>query len=244
MPPPDPRLNGATHHYNREEIIALIFSFYQFLTTLPSLGPEDIRYPPPGGWPDITKESLVFARSEPKTDEVVALLRHLPYIDMTLKKTGHDYCIADWTRPCDWRAGWNRWYDPNDEDGVFPSWVISLTYGESKVGHWIMLATSDETVSDYVRFKWEYPPNYPADDPRSWRDRLCIDETMTLAFKHEKWKNNYLRLEWMPPVTTKYVVFGDDEYGEEMKKIYREYGWPDNFRREDCRKALLEWDAK
>lgn len=31
---------------------------------------------------------------------------------------------------------------------------------------------------------------------------------------------------------------------EEARAIYRAHGWPDTFRREECRQALLEWDRR
>jgi hypothetical protein len=29
---------------------------------------------------------------------------------------------------------------------------------------------------------------------------------------------------------------------QEVRQIYRDHGWPDNFRREGCRNALREWN--
>ena len=52
-------------------------AFYQFLTTLVFYEPADILYPPPGGWPQIREKLAPWH----KTDEVVELLRHLPYLD-------------------------------------------------------------------------------------------------------------------------------------------------------------------
>lgn len=29
---------------------------------------------------------------------------------------------------------------------------------------------------------------------------------------------------------------------QEVRQLYRDHGWPDNFRREECRQALQEWN--
>ncbi|KAF8847893.1 hypothetical protein BDZ45DRAFT_563391, partial [Acephala macrosclerotiorum] len=54
---PDPRV-GVTPKYNREATIAAVTAFYQSLSTLPHFDLSDILYPPPTGWPNITKDSF------------------------------------------------------------------------------------------------------------------------------------------------------------------------------------------
>ncbi|RHZ68418.1 hypothetical protein CDV55_103534 [Aspergillus turcosus] len=58
--PPDPRLKNPST-YNREQIIAAVTDFYQFLTTLPFVEPDDILHPPPEGWPQITTDRSLMA---------------------------------------------------------------------------------------------------------------------------------------------------------------------------------------
>ena len=62
----------------RDEIISIITNFYTFLTTYPFLHPENIKTPPASGWPS----SIVDAwRKMGKSEAVLDLLAHLPYID-------------------------------------------------------------------------------------------------------------------------------------------------------------------
>ncbi|CAI7642876.1 unnamed protein product [Penicillium pancosmium] len=67
--PPDPRLKRPST-YNRKAAIAAVTDLYEFLTTLPFIEPTDILYPPPEGWPHITRENEAFA-SPKKTDETL-----------------------------------------------------------------------------------------------------------------------------------------------------------------------------
>lgn len=38
-------------------------------------------------------------------------------------------------------------------------------------------------------------------------------------------------------------MFGDEaDFLQQVRAIYRAHGWPYSFRREECKKALKEWD--
>jgi hypothetical protein len=58
----------------------------RFLTRIPFIDPEDIMYPPSSGWPNITAERFALLG---KTDTVVDLLKHLPYIRNHGKAQSH-----------------------------------------------------------------------------------------------------------------------------------------------------------
>lgn len=68
--------------YSKDEIVAEITSFYKFLVRL-YIPAEKINYPPPGGWPQLTPQSLAFLG---KTDIAMDLIRHLPYISLSDRK--------------------------------------------------------------------------------------------------------------------------------------------------------------
>jgi hypothetical protein len=63
--------------FDRDATVAAIRDYYHFLTKM-YLDGDRIMEPPPGGWPDITPEIM---RPLKKSDAVVDLLRHLPYIN-------------------------------------------------------------------------------------------------------------------------------------------------------------------
>jgi hypothetical protein len=62
--------------YSREECVTAIRDYYEFLAKM-FIGRSYIIEPPQGGWPNITAESM---QGMGKTEEVIRLLQHLPYI--------------------------------------------------------------------------------------------------------------------------------------------------------------------
>lgn len=85
--------------YNRDETIAAVRDYYDFLVYM-YLDPSYVTIPPEEGWPSITSDSL---SGLGKTEEVIDLLKHLPYItlpsDDSLIVQGAPHAIfADWRR--------------------------------------------------------------------------------------------------------------------------------------------------
>jgi hypothetical protein len=139
----DRDVEGAAPAYGRQEIITGLTDFYSFLSTLPYVKPSAVLTPPTNGWPNITRENF---SQLGKNDEVINLLKHLPYIDLT----GHQYMIAPETQPTDYR-GEGFQHDVTKGsigkctplgDVEFPEWVINLTHG-SRDGTYVMLDTKD-----------------------------------------------------------------------------------------------------
>ena len=62
---------------SRDELVTIISDFYIFLTTfyIPS---SSLKFPPPGGWPNITENTT---KGFDKAPCVIDLMKHLPYID-------------------------------------------------------------------------------------------------------------------------------------------------------------------
>jgi hypothetical protein len=76
-----------------------------------------------------------------KTDEVIELLRHLPYLDSSCG----EWNIFPWTKSCDYSKGNVKAHIPfpPEDDYEFPPWVINLTYSEGNYGKYLMLDTTD-----------------------------------------------------------------------------------------------------
>lgn len=201
-PAPDPRLQGRTAHYNRDEIVAQLEAFYEFLPHIPS---SSVHRAPSGGWPSITAEALA-ARGIQKTTEVLDLLRHLPYV------AGDQPWIAPEAYPCDYRKLGDHstrdtpgWIDDVQQDAgnartpdgspggteKWPAWVVQLTTGTDREGNCYMLDTTDGTVNEYCVVGYMYEPTYNAGDPRDWRDRMCGAKTAVLADQIEDWRTEY-----------------------------------------------------
>ncbi|KAI1415064.1 hypothetical protein F5Y13DRAFT_187749 [Hypoxylon sp. FL1857] len=269
--PPDPRLaRGKVAHYNRDEIVSQLDSFYHFLPHIPT---SAIHRAPPNGWPSITAEALE-RRGIHKTAEAIELMRHLPYISL-------DGGARPWFIPdgfvCDYRLfgrddltsrtkpGWM--YDvergsattvDGDEERWSP-WVVQLTAGTDREANCYMLDTTDGTVTRYCVMQCLYDPRYDKGDPRSWRDRLCDDETRTLDGQIEEWQAwyrdwellalpSYIRTDGIPEDPELFVRRKGDGPGsfrweetEALQKIYRDHGWPDKYEKEKCHQALIGW---
>jgi hypothetical protein len=65
--------------YSREATIAAIADFYTFLTHM-YLNESEVIYPPAEGWPSIVNADPATLKDLSKSDEVLYLLAHLPYI--------------------------------------------------------------------------------------------------------------------------------------------------------------------
>lgn len=70
--PQDPRFDG-TSKYDQDQVLGAVTEFYNFLTQLPWIAPEDVLLPPPGGWSNINKDRLAALG---KDEKVIDLLAH------------------------------------------------------------------------------------------------------------------------------------------------------------------------
>jgi hypothetical protein len=152
---PDPGLKGALSTYDREAIIAALTEYYKALSKLPYLDEEDIVYPPPSGWPNITKENFDVLG---KHDEVVELLKRLPYLKnpndwgkgylVSFATYAIDYSSEPFQPPVNMEKA--KYYSPDfayREEMVKP-WVIPLTRPEDNViGTYILLDITDGTTT-------------------------------------------------------------------------------------------------
>ncbi|KAI8631444.1 hypothetical protein F5Y19DRAFT_396392 [Xylariaceae sp. FL1651] len=260
---PDPRL-GKASHYDRDETVSDLQSFYAFLPHVPS---TSVQRAPAGGWPGITCETLS-SQGIIKTPEVIALLQHLPYI------SGPRPWIMTAAQALDYRIileperltrrnkpGWlyDVAADDTDDDGTdrdgFPPWTVRLTAGTDREGHAYILDTSDGTVVRHcvTGIGGQYVATYAGDDVRAWRDRLCDPEIWTFRGLLAEWRTSYRELNVFgipQPLDDDEGVLGwpdimerhtSGDEGEVVAGIYREHGWPDAYNKEACIRALREW---
>ena len=95
--------------YDQDEVIAAVYDYYNFLTKLPYIDSSEIDYPPPTGWPNINPTTL---QNLNKTDTVVKLLAHLPYLTESPhssdyppgRKTGRSCMVAVRTHIIDYHS--------------------------------------------------------------------------------------------------------------------------------------------
>ncbi|KAI0120467.1 hypothetical protein F4776DRAFT_235992 [Hypoxylon sp. NC0597] len=149
----------------------------------------------------------------------------------------------------------------------WPEWVVQLTAGRDREEWVLLLDMTDGTVTRYYAMYYVYEPTYPEGDPRSWRDRCC-DETLPIRELLDRWRQKYIDMEWLgipneklSAIRTGWISYdkddkGDDSDGEDddpqpkekwaddttdLVRIYKVHGWPHDFKRDQCRRALLEW---
>lgn len=125
--------------------------------------------------------------------------------------------------------------------------MICLT-NERKHDDYLLLDTSDGTVTRSVPFPgYADPPDYADDDPRRWRDE-CADETLPVKEYFERLMRELEDQVWLPYFEkgrpTMMWELEDPDMTKYVKSIYREYGWPHEFRRDQCRQALLAWGGR
>ncbi|KAK8014331.1 hypothetical protein PG990_007627 [Apiospora arundinis] len=138
----------------------------------------------------------------------------------------------------------------------FPPWVVQLTTSPHRDGDCWMLDTSDGTLTKFViTGAGEDDPaaRYNDTDPRAWRN-AGEDKTYKLEALLAKWAGKYRRMEYLGVPghqSIRGVVWRDAEFGrpgeypwdeaQMLKRIYQEHGWPDQYKRDECRRAVLSW---
>lgn len=250
----------TTPKYDRDRVIAAVRDFYAFLTRIPRWTAGDFQDAPPDGWPELTDEVL---SPLDKDESVRDLLRQLPYLmpgpePETSTDDGEDHLwgagtcgdksmIAPETRTIDYpgaqtlhmlaRPGTKGFFEPAGA-GVLPPHVAVLISG-SRYGSWLLVDTKEGTATDFImmeRPKRDVPDQDSDDYWRAYR-------TLPVGEMLEEWKAKYLELEWVvvPDNSMDGVMYWMDARTDQVRDIYRKYGWPDNFQRDDCRQALTKW---
>ncbi|MCJ1262695.1 hypothetical protein MMC22_002565 [Lobaria immixta] len=234
--------------YSRDVAATAIRSFYVFLAhNLPRPDhetPSIILDPPADGWPDLDATTLAPLG---KTAVVTDLLRHLPYLNAD--GAGSDL-VGPYTRAIRYNGPDTRWsLDRGMVEGTLapagagqvPGHVAVLTEG-GRDGSWLLLDTETGTVTDFIQQERPERAVPDRESPDFWR----AYRTLPVKDFFEEWKDNFRNLEWVavPDNVDDGVLFRYDRMTDEARDIYRAHGWPDAFRRKECREALLEWDKK
>jgi hypothetical protein len=225
------------------------------------LDEEQVLEPPEGGWPSITAQNL---RGLGKTDEVIALLRHLPYISRPsdlIMAHGSARCVfADWQRlatSCagapDEAAAHLKWSSEEDFDGNVPSHVVGLTNGGNYNSIFLLDTKLGIVHWRSCPHKWRYyqvrekitdePSEYAPENEEEWRDDA---PAWAVADFFEILKERFRKLDFVP-ISSRNVLYAETRNREEsqgvvlmVKEIYRAHGWPDleAYRKDECLLAI------
>jgi hypothetical protein len=132
--------------YSQEATVTAILDFYKYLSSIGAIPDSAILTPPASGWPDVNSTTL---SGLGKTEEVIDLLRHLPYISQDLdgnRKIAYKTSTIQYNDKAD-----IRWVlDRNKVEGilspvsagVIPPHVAVLTTG-ARYGSWLLLDTHE-----------------------------------------------------------------------------------------------------
>lgn len=248
----------ADVRFSREATVSAVRDYYQYIIKL-YLPDSVIVEPPEGGWPEVNQDNLGYLG---KTDEVIDLLRHLPYIRGEWV-TGPPQ-VAPGTAFVDWESTAKR---PIERDSLLlgtqgdkwesvPSHVVGLAWEsrssfnfnlDTKLGiiHWLKCPHAIE-ADPPVEPILDDPGDYAPEEELQWRAR---DPAWAVTDLFRLLKGEFEQLNFVPQGPTQV----DDDYSlhsgetgdgssDAIRAVFRTHGWPNlqTYRKDDCLKALRE----
>ncbi|KAK8028335.1 hypothetical protein PG991_005391 [Apiospora marii] len=250
--------------YSEAECVAAIADYYEFLTKM-YLDESEVIYPPKGGWPSITQAHPEVLARFGKTDTVISLLAHLPYIRNKGGAEDGIHAIAD----CPF-ADWDDFFSglPPDSDldsckmvtesyaftEVAPPHVVGLAAGHRDAS--IIIVDTELGIIHWDQYPYRNQETHIRepiiDDPYDWAPEEEAEwraecEAWAITDFFEVLKGLYVDLHFIP-VSNREVLMDVEGWGHPpglipmLQKIYFEHRWPDlaAYRKEDCLRAVHE----
>lgn len=231
--------------YDRDEVIASVTDYYNFLITHLHFQPSELKTPPPTGWPQIDQNRLAFLG---KTDEAINLVQHLPYLPHGKEEKhiyDHTVCVDYTHEAIDEKQKTPElvitgYFEPEHE------WVDLCPYDKFKETHEdIIVLGRPERVSACKLFQlnYKFPPN--ADATIAILGRQCcyifldtldgevvtwnVMEAYCASFDCAKAFFTRLR-QWYEeiklfPVPNEVAFLTEDRF-DGVKDAIRSFGWP------------------
>ncbi|KAH8901475.1 hypothetical protein GQ53DRAFT_851228 [Thozetella sp. PMI_491] len=253
--------------YSRSATIAAVTDYYQFLVKM-YLKDSQVIYPPTEGWPSITHADPSVLATLGKSEEVISLLAHLPYIrspgNWNYDAEGYPGSLfADWqhliaslnnaTGSSSTGASLRITTEGHDFTRLAPSHVVGLMKGgretpvmilDTKLGivHWDNCP--EEIENDPPQEVVDYEPDDDVpDDEADWRYSATA---WSIPDFFEVLKEQFCRLHWVP-ISSHSVWSASWSEGPEdegmvpmLQDIYRQHGWPQlaDYRKSECLDAV------
>ncbi|RYP67029.1 hypothetical protein DL771_007448 [Monosporascus sp. 5C6A] len=245
-----------TPTYSHNAAVTAITSFYEMVMRAHSEKAGELRYPPPGGWPQITQEPFAALG---KTDTVIELMRHIPYIQATrwggevhimnqtvaVNYIDDSYCQDMARRSQEMRdAGKER---EGGENPIGPDVLCLADRGEEcEYGYDILIDTKNGVVvlereyyqiPDYCyrgAIAFDDEDEYIKANPEPWRD----NPPFPIEVFFEMCKRQFRVMNWIPllepngrgrvyELPTDHAPGGPGDRGHALRmQIFRESGWP------------------
>lgn len=231
--------------YTPQALADIFLDFYRFLATL-HFNPADLKIAPPEGWPGISREIY----PNWKSDYALEVIRRLPYFRS--KAAVHYKCrLIDYTSfnpkelpQLDELLEDKEFWD--DEGIVDPAHVICIASGFESFGRMLFLDVQSGMITEELIRADILPPqdiqdyfNELKDTYRSLKIIPCVGR-ITIKANRVPERNHSLDV-----ITQDQVCAQEEEWGTELdihyvRQLYRQYGWPDDFRRDEARMVLDE----
>ncbi|KAI1749147.1 hypothetical protein F4782DRAFT_317654 [Xylaria castorea] len=177
---------------SKKEIIAAVHEFYSTIIRLPYIEADALILPPSDGWPGVNADEL---RKTGKTEEVIELLRYLPYLrnpswDRKWMLSPDTLAIAY----CD-----GEMYSPlMDELQPIPAHCIWLTTHDSRDGIDLLLDTQRGSITEWSMLERGVMVDYADYERTDKADRWMCYPTMPAVDFSKLWKARWEKLVWIP----------------------------------------------
>lgn len=241
------------HPYDIDELAAIITDFYKFLATL-HYDPADLKLPPPQGWDAATLPNDIV---ETKSKDVIELMKHLPYFAVNDTPVHcHQQCkLVDYTDHFDHsnaRIADELLDDLCDNFSLGPdescdrSHLLVIAWGYGNGGtQWILDVSRGQIIEDVIP-TWYCDPV----DIKEFFDQL---KHKFSSLVHIPCPGRETLLDTTEPpqmvaITEDQVRTQTENWGTELdlqfvRQVYRQHGWPNDFRRTEAVRFLEEFMA-
>ena len=227
--------------YDRDQVVAAVTDYYDFLSRL-HIKPEDIRRPPSGGWPDNVISQQRFSKLG-MSAKVIDLLRHLPYVQnddnyLPIPITSMCAC-SDYTGAMfqdEVEEGGHAGYIPMEEDPEHCTWekwlkphahIVPIASGRVRT-------TADLDIDRLLTAFWQgrYAEYILVDtedgEVTSWSPWDDEDESFSCAQEcFSRLKKDIIDARYYPISERKIrPLIEDNDMNRQIKELLGKFGWP------------------
>ncbi|CAN9115525.1 unnamed protein product [Alternaria alternata] len=232
--------------YDRDVVVNCIQRHYDLLVRMAYLDPDVVLHPPPEGWSD---EQLVVdtLQERKRSERVIDLLRHMPYLSKNMDTVGK-YEVYIETDACTYLRNYGLFKDGYDDPyGLMMPWgseqdspagFIPLSQGNDAT---VWMIDTDEGI---IWPMGSFIVNHDAPEDQPWRvaakprdiqeyfDELYteIETLVTVPVPRTKGDSS-----WYSE-----ILSSREKNGAQVRRLLKEYGWPEALRKDEYLKALEE----
>ncbi|KAK2874958.1 hypothetical protein FQN49_001907 [Arthroderma sp. PD_2] len=233
--------------YTPDELAEILLDFYIFLTTL-HYDIADLKMPPSGGWPNITPESV----GDIKSDYAIEVLRCLPYFNSEehIHQASKLIDYSLFSRE-DFQTGYFRdreagegleFYSHDGEETELVD-ILCIASGRESGGRQFFLDVIHGELSEDIIRATQLSQmdiktflNQLKEEYRSLKLIPCVGRVTIDAWTFKE-RETEITEEEVRAQTEDGTTELDAQY---FRQVLRQYGWPDEFRRDDAKRAIDE----